>query len=321
MAADRLRGLHHRTPVLAEETINERFDAEVFFKCENLQRTGSFKFRGAFNAMSVLTDAQRERGVIAYSSGNHAQAIALAAGLLEVRATIIMPSDAPRIKLESVRSRLAKAPEGSEVIQYDRAQTSREELAQRIVEERGMVLIPPHDHPNVMGGQGTVAMELFEDVGELDWLFVSCGGGGLLSGCAICTQTMSPHCRVVGVEPDAGDDGCRSFKTRTLHTIPDPQTIADGARTSSLGRYNFPVILEYVDEMLSVADSALVESMKLVMERLKQVVEPTGVLGFAGLAKIARERPDEIAGRRIGVILSGGNVDLDRLAKFLSDGV
>lgn len=318
MAAERLQGLHHRTPVLAEETINERFDAEVFFKCENLQRTGSFKFRGAFNAMSVLTDAQRERGVVAYSSGNHAQAIALAAGLLDVRATIIMPSDAPRIKLESVRSRLAKAPEGSEVIQYDRAQTSREELAQRIVEERGMVLIPPHDHPNVMAGQGTVAMELFEDVGELDWLFVSCGGGGLLSGCAICTQTMSPTCRVVGVEPDAGDDGCRSFKTRTLHTIPDPQTIADGARTPCLGRHNFPVILEYVDEMLSVPDSALVESMKLVMERLKQIVEPTGVLALAGLAKVASERPQDIAGRRIGVILSGGNVDLDLLAGLLS---
>ena len=236
--------------------------------------------------------------------------------------TLRRPRDAQQLGITTIHQELSLAPDLTvlENIFLGRELRSRR-LGLRLLDERAMVLIPPHDLPNVMAGQGTVAMELFEDVGELDWLFVSCGGGGLLSGCAICAETVSPRCRVVGVEPDAGDDGCRSFKTRTLHTIPDPQTIADGARTPCLGRYNFPVILEHVDEMLSVPDSALVEAMKLVMERLKQVVEPTGVLALAGLAKVARERPQEIAGSRIGVILSGGNVDLDRLANLLSDGV
>ncbi len=319
VAAERLRGVHHRTPVLAEETINEWFDAEVFFKCENLQRTGAFKFRGAFNAMSLLSGAQREAGVITFSSGNHAQAMALAAGLLGVRATIIMPSDAPRVKLEAVRRRLERAPEGSEVVQYERERITREDLARQIIEERGMCLIPPYDHPNIIAGQGTAAMELFEDVGELDWLFVCCGGGGLLSGSAICAETMSPLCRVVGVEPEAADDACRSFETRTLHTVENPETIADGARTPYLGKYTFPMVLQHVDEMLCVPDAALVEAMRVVMGSLKQVIEPTGGLGLAGLEAVARERGNEIAGTRVGVILSGGNVDLDRLAHLLGE--
>ena len=319
-AGERLRGLHHRTPVLGEDSINERFDAEVYFKCENLQRTCSFKFRGAFNAMSLLSDSQRERGVITFSSGNHGQAVALSAGLLGIRATIIMPSDAPVVKLKAVQRRLAKAPEGSEVVQYEREQITREDLAKQMIDERGMVLVPPYDHPNIIAGQGTAAMELFEDVRQLDWLFVCCGGGGMLSGSAICAETMSPGCRVVGVEPEAGDDACKSFATKTLHTVEDPQTIADGARTPYLGRYTFPMVLQHVQEMMSVPDSALVDAMRDVMGALKMVIEPTGGLGLAGLSKVAREQGGEIAGTRIGVILSGGNVDLDRLAGLLSKG-
>lgn len=317
LAGERLAGVHHRTPILASERLNEELGAEVCFKCENLQRIGAFKFRGAFNALSQLSPAQRQSGVLTYSSGNHAQAIALASALLGVRATIIMPGDAPSIKRDAVERILSQAPAGSAVVEYDRSRTTREDLARSMMEQRGLTLIPPYDHPHVIAGQGTAAMELFQDVGELDWLFVCCGGGGLLSGSAIAAEAMSPRCRVVGVEPEAGDDACRSFRTRVLHSVRDPDTIADGARTPSLGRHTFPIILSLVHEMMSVPDGALIEEMRFVMEELKLVVEPTGVLGLAGLRMLARQRPREIAGTRVGVILSGGNVDLDRLAGLL----
>ncbi len=320
MAAQRLEGMHHRTPVLAAECLNEELGAEVFFKCENLQRTGAFKFRGAFNAMAQAQETLRRRGVLTYSSGNHAQAVALCARLLQIPATIVMPDDAPRIKRANVERHLADAPPGSTVVEYRRTQTTREDLARRLVDERGLVLIPPYDHPQVIAGQGTAAMELFEDVGELDWLFVCCGGGGLLSGSSICARAMSPACRVVGVEPEAADDACRSFRTRTLHTVRDPDTIADGARTPFLGRYTFPMIVEHVHEMMSVPDDALVDAMRLVMEQLKQVVEPTGVLSLAGLRRAVADRPQDFAGTRVGIILSGGNVDTARLLALLSAG-
>lgn len=318
LAARNLEGMHHRTPVLASERLNEQLGAEVYFKCENLQRTGAFKFRGAFNAMAQQQEILRRRGLITYSSGNHAQAVALCARLLQIPATIVMPVDAPAVKRANVERHLAHAPAGSGVVEYDRGETTREDLAKRLIDERGLVLIPPYDHPQVIAGQGTAAMELFEDVGDLDWLFVCCGGGGLLSGSSICARAMCPSCRVVGVEPEAGDDACRSFRTRTLHTVRDPETIADGARTPFLGRYTFPIVLEHVHDMMSVPDSALIDAMRLVMEQLRQVIEPTGALGLAGLRRVAADRPQDLAGCRVGVILSGGNVDIDRLVSLLA---
>jgi threonine dehydratase len=289
-----------RTPVLTSSTVDRLSGAHVFFKCENLQRGGAFKFRGACNALAGLSPAQRARGVIAYSSGNHAQAVALAGRALGAPVVVVMPADAPRVKLDATRGY------GAELITYDRYSESREAIAQRIAAERGLTLIPPFDDPQVVAGQGTAAKELFEEVGPLDVLLAPCGGGGLLSGCAIAAQVLAPDCRTIGVEPAAGDDATRSFRTHSLQSVHNPDTIADGARTASLGQVTFPLVLRYVADMLTVSDDELLRSMLFIWERMKLVVEPTGALG----ASAVLENKLELRGLRVGVVLSGGNVDL-----------
>ncbi|TVQ32043.1 MAG: threo-3-hydroxy-L-aspartate ammonia-lyase [Phycisphaeraceae bacterium] len=308
-AAGRIAGIANRTPVMTSRTVNERTGAEVFFKCENFQRAGAFKFRGACNATRRLTPEQRQRGVLTYSSGNHAQALALACKLVETPLTIVMPDDAPAVKVAASRGY------GAEVILYDPDQTKREQLGSKLAEERGLSLIPPYDHPHIVAGAGTCAKEFIEEVGPLDLLLVCCGGGGLLSGCAISTKHLAPGCRVIGVEPDGGDDGVRSFKTRELQRVANPQTIADGAKTPSLGRINFPIILEHVDDMVSVSDAQIVSAMRVLWERMKLVVEPTGALATAALLEGVVPAP---RGGRIGVVLSGGNVDLARVGELFA---
>jgi len=306
-AASRLNGRAHRTPVVTSQTVDGRVGASVFFKCENLQRAGAFKFRGAYNALSRLSPEQRRRGVLTYSSGNHAQAVALAGRLLGIPTTIVMPQDAPAVKLEATRGY------GGEVVTYDKHQESREDKSARLAAERGLHVVPPYDHPHIIGGQGTAAKELFEEVGALELLLVPCGGGGLLSGCAISASALSPGCRVIGVEPAAADDATRSFKTGTLHTVTNPDTIADGARTPSLGKLTFPLIRHYVHDMVTVSDEALLRATFFLWERLKLVVEPTGALGAAALF----EGLLDSKGARVGVVLSGGNVDLQALASLI----
>jgi threonine dehydratase len=306
-AAARIAGHAHRTPVLTSRTVNARTGAEVFFKCENFQRIGAFKFRGAYNALAQLSDEQKRRGVLAFSSGNHAQAIALAGQLLGIRTTIVMPDDAPPVKLAATRGY------GAEVITYDKNVTTREALGARIAAERGLAVIPPYDHPHVVAGQGTAAKELIEEVGALDSLYVPCGGAGLLSGCAIAAAHLSPGCKVIGVEPAAGDDATRSFRTKTLQTVHNPDTIADGARTPSLGKITFPLVLAHVHDMTTVDDRELADAMFYLWERMKIVVEPTGALGAAGLFK----RGHDVAGKRVGVVISGGNVDLQAVCRLI----
>ena len=298
-AHERIKGAAKRTPVLTSATVDALTGAAVLFKCENFQRMGAFKFRGAYNALSQLDNNKRGKGVVAFSSGNHAQAVALAGKILGIKATIVMPQDAPRVKLEATRGY------GAEVVQYSRHE-DRETLATRLAQERGLTLVPPFDHEHIIAGQGTVAKELLEDAGALDALVVPCGGGGLISGCAIAAKHLAPGCRVIGVEPAAGDDATQSFAQKRLVTIPVPDTIADGARTPSLGRLTFPIVLRYVDAMLTVTDEQLKRAMFFLWERMKIIVEPTGALAFAALftGKISRK------GQRIGVVLSGGNVDL-----------
>jgi threonine dehydratase len=307
-AARRLEGVAHRTPVATSRTLDARTGANVFLKCENLQRMGAFKFRGAYNAVSRLSEAERGRGVIAFSSGNHAQAVALAGKLLGARTTIVMPSIAPAAKLRATREY------GARVVEYDIATGDREAIARRLQEETGAVLIPPYDHVDVIAGQGTAARELFEDVPGLDLLLVPCGGGGLLSGSAIAARQANPRCRVIGVEPEAGDDANRSFRSGVLQTVKNPDTIADGARTPSLGTLTFPLVRALASDMATASDEALVEAMRFVWERMKLVVEPTGVLGLAALLS-GRVRAD---GGRVGIILSGGNVDLAAAAALFA---
>ena len=299
-AADRLEGIAHRTPVATSNTVDVRTGAHAFFKCENLQRAGAFKFRGAYNAMSKLSGAARQRGVLTYSSGNHAQALALAGKLLDVPATIIMPQNAPAVKRAATRGY------GAEIVLYDPQTTTREDLATQLSEERGLPIIPPYDHPDVVAGQGTVGKELIEDVEGLDFLLVCCGGGGLLSGCALAADALAPDCRVIGVEPALADDATRSFHTGTLQTVRNPATIADGARTPSLGQVTFPLVRHYVDDMVTVSEDAIRRAMFFLWERLKLVVEPTGALAAAALF----EGAVDVRGARVGVVLSGGNVDL-----------
>ena len=304
-AALRIAGQAHRTPVMTSSSVNVRTGALVFFKCENLQRMGAFKFRGAFNALAKLTLKERERGVIAFSSGNHAQAVALAGRELGIATIIVMPTDAPAVKLEATRGY------GAEVVLYDPKTQNRESIARGIAGKRGLTLIPPFDHPDIIAGQGTAAKELIDETGPLDYLFVPCGGGGLISGSALAAAALSPGCKVIGVEPEAGDDATRSFKSGKLQTCSNPDTIADGARTASLGQLTFPMVLSLVHDMTTVNDAALMRTMRYLMERMKIVVEPTGVLGAAGLLETKRE----LAGQRVGVILSGGNIDLALLAR------
>jgi threonine dehydratase len=297
-AHERIRGAAKRTPVVTSSTVDALTGATVFFKCENLQRMGAFKFRGAYNALSQLSPAEKQRGVIAFSSGNHAQAVALAGKLLETRTTIVMPHNAPKVKLDATRGY------GAEIVTYQKDE-ERETLAARLAEERNLVLIPPFNHPHIVAGQGTAAKELIEDAGPLDMLLVPCGGAGLLSGCAIAARELAPKCHVVGVEPEKGDDGTRSFREKRMVTIAGPDTIADGARTTSLGSITLPLVLRYVNEMVTVSDEELLRAMFWIWERMKLVVEPTGALGFAALLN---KKID--ASGRVGVILSGGNVDL-----------
>jgi threonine dehydratase len=371
-AAEHLSGVAHRTPLLTSRSLDQLAGARLFFKCENFQRVGAFKFRGAYNALSRLSDEQRRRGVLTYSSGNHAQAVALAGRLLGIETTIIMPSDAPRVKVEATRGY------GGQVVLYERDETTREALAQRMVEQRGATIIPPYDHRHVIAGQGTTARELIEQVREiaehvlsgaglrarrqagtpapldegtpaplasgaglrarmqtetpalldeaapalLDAVYIPVGGGGLISGCAIAIRGMlGRSCRIIGVEPAAADDAARSFRTGELHTVHNPATIADGARTPSLGRLTFAIVRELVDDIITVPDAALIDAMRLTWERMKIVVEPTGVLGLAGALSQCREPAGagtDPRKQRIGVILTGGNVDAATAAALLS---
>ncbi len=306
-AAQRLAGQAHRTPVLTSHTVDQRCGAEIFFKCENLQRAGAFKFRGAYNTLAQLAPEARTHGVVAYSSGNHAQAVALASRILGIHATIIMPDDAPAVKREATQGY------GAEVITYDKHKQTRETIAQQLAAERGATLVPPFDHPHIVAGQGTAAKELIDETGALDWLLVPCGGGGLLSGCAIAATHLAPGIKVVGVEPQAGDDATRSFHSGTLQTVHNPETVADGARTHSLGRITFPLVLKHVHDMVTVDDRELLQTMFFMWERMKIVVEPTGALAATA---VLRNKVD-VRGKRVGVILSGGNVDLRQAAGWL----
>jgi len=305
-ARRRLQGVAHVTPVLTSQTADQRGDAHFFFKAENFQRSGAFKFRGAYNSLAQFSAAQRVNGVITFSSGNHAQAIALSARLLDMPAVIVMPEDAPASKIAATRGY------GAEVVLYDRYSQDREALGRHLAEERGLTLIPPYDHPWVMAGQGTAAAELVEQAGSLDFLFVCLGGGGLLSGCAVATRALSPGCRIIGVEPEAGNDGQQSFRAGEIITIATPKTIADGAQTQHLGGHTFPVIQALVDDIVTVSDRQLVEVMGFFASRMKLVVEPTGCLAAA--AAFA----SDLRGKKVGIILSGGNVDLTRFAMLLA---
>jgi threonine dehydratase len=311
-AAARLRGVAHRTPVLSSRTADEITGAQVFFKCENFQRMGAFKFRGAYNALAQFSPAQREAGVIAFSSGNHAQAIALSARLLGMPSVIVMPHDSPAAKLAATRG-YQLGQRASEVVLYDRYTEDREAIGQRLAQQRGMTLIPPYDHAHVMAGQGTAALELIEETGPLDLLLVCLGGGGLISGCAVAAHAQSPGIAVIGVEPEAGNDTQQSLARGEIVHIDTPKTIADGAQTQHSGQLTFPVIQRMVQRIDTVSDAQLVDTMRFFAERMKLVVEPTGCLGAAALLHgVVPAR-----GQRVGVIVSGGNVDLARYAALL----
>lgn len=307
-AAERIADYANKTPVMTSRTVNEEFGAEVFFKCENFQRMGAFKFRGAMNALRQFTPQQRAAGVVTFSSGNHAQAIALSAKLLGIPATIIMPHDAPVAKVTATKGY------GGKVVTYDRYTEDREKIGRDLAEKQGLTLIPPYDHPHVIAGQGTATKELIEEVGQLEALFVCLGGGGLLSGSALAARHLSPDCIVYGVEPEAGNDGQQSFRSGKIVHIDTPKTIADGAQTQHLGNYTFQIIQQNVNDILTVSDAELITSMKFIAERMKIVVEPTGCLGFAA----ARARKAELRGKKVGIIISGGNVDISRYSEFLA---
>jgi threonine dehydratase len=307
-ARDRIAGSAHRTPVLTSRTADSATGATVYFKAENLQRGGAFKFRGAYNAIAALEAGVRKRGVIAYSSGNHAQAIAYAATLQGAPSTIVMPFDAPAIKVAATRGY------GAQVVFYDRYKEDRDAISRRLAAESGATLIPPYDHPDVIAGQGTAALELIEEVGELDLLVTPLGGGGLLGGSALTAKAMSPKCSIVGVEPEAGNDGQQSLAKGEVVRIPIPKSIADGTLTPSLGDHNFPIIRETVERIVTVSDAQLVDALRFFAERMKIVVEPTGCLAAAAVLSGVLD----CKGKRVGVVLSGGNVDLKALAGFLA---
>lgn len=307
-AHERLRGVAHRTPVMRSQTADDLTGAQLFFKCENFQRMGAFKFRGAYNALARFTPEQRKLGVCAFSSGNHAQGVALSARLLGIPAAIVMPKDSPSVKMAATRGY------GAEVIVYDRYTEDREAIGRRLAQERGMTLIPPYDHADVMAGQGTAAKELFEDIGALDLLLVCLGGGGLISGCAVAARQLSPTCRVVGVEPEAGNDAQQSKRLGQIVRIDTPRTIADGAQTQFLGQLTFPVIQALVDDIVTVSDAQLIEAMRFAAARMKMVVEPTGALAMAA----AMQGAVEVRGKRVGILISGGNVDIAQFAGYLA---
>jgi threonine dehydratase len=307
-AARRIEGVAHRTPVMTSRLLNEATGNEVYLKCENFQRMGAFKFRGAYNAVSVLPQAARERGVITFSSGNHAQAIALTGRLLGVATTVVMPADAPAVKFAATQGY------GATVVKYDKEATTRDKVAEEMIARYGYTLVPPYDHEEVVAGQGTAAKELIEDTGSLDYVFAPCGGGGLLSGTAVSTKHLLPGSRVIGVEPELADDATRSFKTGELHTVHNPPTVADGLRTPYLGKVTFPLVRRYVDDMVTVSEDEIVSTMYYLWTRLKIVVEPSGAVSLAPL--FHRKLP--IAGKRVGVILSGGNVDVREAGKLFA---
>jgi threonine dehydratase len=306
-AGQRIKDHAHRTPVMTSRTLNDYTGADVFLKCENFQRVGAFKFRGAFNAISQLSGEERARGVLTYSSGNHAQAVALACRILGVQAHVVMPTNAPATK------RVATESYGAHVIPYDPETGDRQQIAAGLAAEHGYTIVPPYDHVNVVAGQGTAALELFEDLGTLDYLLVPCGGGGLLSGSAVAVKGMCPSCRVIGIEPEVADDATRSFHTKTLHTVHNPPTIADGTRTPSLGKVTFPLVLEYVDDMCTVTEAAIIDAVRFLFYRVKIVVEPSGALGVAALLSGATP-----VNGRVGVILSGGNIDAATMTLILN---
>jgi len=305
-AQKRIEGHAHVTPVMTSQTLNDITGAQIFLKCENFQRMGAFKFRGAYNAMSQLTEEQKKRGVITYSSGNHAQAVALVGHLLGIRTVVVMPNNAPVIKREATEAY------GATVVGYDPVETTREEICRDLETKHGHTMVPPFDHINIVAGQGTAAKELIDEVKTLDMLLMPCGGGGLLSGCAVAAKGMDPNCRVIGIEPEVADDATKSFHTGQLHTIKDPPTIADGTRTPSLGEVTFPLVLEYVDDMQTVPEAAIMEAVKFLFYRMKLVVEPSGALGLAALL-VRSVRPEG----RVGIILSGGNIDGAMMKKIL----
>jgi threonine dehydratase len=306
-ASKRLRGHAHITPIMSSRTLNQSAGAEVYLKCENFQRVGAFKFRGAYNAMSQLSDKDAKRGVITHSSGNHAQAIALVGRLLGIQTTIVMPDDAPTTK------RAATEAYGATIVEYNPRENTREKISEDLERKHGYILIPPYDHVDIVAGQGTAALELFEEINSLDMLLVPCGGGGLLSGSAIAARGAAPACRVIGIEPELADDATRSFQTGRLHTVENPPTIADGTRTPSLGKHvTFPFVLKYVDDMKTVSEAAIIKAVKFLFYRMKLVVEPSGALGVAALLS-GVIRPQG----RVGVIISGGNIDGDTMRKIL----
>lgn len=307
-AVERLAGIAHHTPVLTSRSLDEVTGNTVFLKCENFQRMGAFKFRGAYNAISRLAPEAATRGVITFSSGNHAQAVALAGRLLGIKTTVVMPADAPAVKLA------ATLRYGANVVTYDRGTMNREALTDQLIAEHGYTLVPPFNHPDVIAGQGTAARELINEVFSLDALLVPCGGGGLLSGCAVYTRHALPNCHIIGVEPETADDATRSFKSGTLQTVRNPQTIADGLRTESLGSITFPTIQKNVDDMVTVSDRDIIETMYYLWTRMKIVVEPSGATALAPLFK----RKLQLEGKRIGVILSGGNVDVRQAGELFA---
>ena len=306
-ASERLQGVAHRTPVLRSTTANALLGAELFFKCENLQRMGAFKFRGGYNTLAQFSPEQKKRGVLAFSSGNHAQAIALSARILGMPAAIVMPEDAPAAKLAATRGY------GAEVITYDRFTEDREAISQRIASERGMTLVPPYNHPHVIAGQGTAAMELLQEVPDLDYLFAPLGGGGLLSGTLLSAKALAPNCKVYGVEPEVGNDAQQSLRKGEIVKIATPKTIADGAQTQAIGDITFAIIRRDVTDIITANDAQLVETMRFYAERMKIVVEPTGALSLAG----ARHGGIDLKGKRVGFIISGGNVDLANYGALL----
>jgi len=305
-AKKRLSGYANRTPVITSNTLNEITGSNVFLKCESFQKVGAFKFRGAFNAISQLSDLEKSKGVITYSSGNHAQAVALVGKILGIKTTVVMPNNAPIIKKKATEGY------GASIIEYDPQKDTREEIARKIQKINGYTLIPPFDHPDIVAGQGTAALELFEEIKNIDMLLVPCGGGGLLSGSAIAAKGMRPDCKVIGIEPEVADDATKSFHTKVLHTVKNPPTIADGTRTASLGKITFPLVLKYVDDMLTVSEKDIIEAVKFLFYRMKLVVEPSGALGIAALLSNVVK-----SNGRVGVIISGGNIDKETMTLIL----
>jgi threonine dehydratase len=306
LAQKRLEGIAHRTPVLNSTTLNKIVRANVFLKCENFQRMGAFKFRGAYNAISNLSEKEKKQGVITYSSGNHAQAVALVGKLLNIKTVVVMPQNSPIIKRDAAHAY------GTEIVLYNPETSIREEVAKDLIEKNGYNLIPPFDHYDIIAGQGTAALELFDEVDKLDFILSPCGGGGLLSGTAIASKGMNPNCKIIGIEPELADDATKSFYSKTLHFVKNPSTIADGTRTASLGKITFPLVLEYVDEMKTVSEEEIIDSVKFLFYRLKLVVEPSGALGIAALlgSKVS------VSGN-VGVIISGGNIDAPTMKMIL----